>query len=82
MTTRSSMPLLFEKSKPGHRGADFPALDVPRSAQLLPQIYDFVFWADFVDAATTAETAAGADKFYNTNEGSLEIGRASCRERV
>lgn len=35
--TRSIMPLLFEKSREGHRGTDLPALDVPRRDALLPE---------------------------------------------
>ncbi len=34
--TRSIYPLLFERSREGRRGADLPALDVPRLDALLP----------------------------------------------
>ena len=34
--TRSSYPLLFERSMAGHRGADLPPLDVPAVENLLP----------------------------------------------
>jgi len=39
------------------------------TVSLLAQKYDFVFWADFVDAGTTKATAQAADLFYKTSDG-------------
>jgi len=37
MKQQATVPLLFELSKPGHRGSDLPALDVPAKENLLPE---------------------------------------------
>ena len=41
------------------------------SAELLSQTYDFVFWADFVDANPAVDQTA--DNFYNTNVGDKKL---------
>ncbi len=36
---RSTVPLMFELSKPGRRGYDLPQLDVPKAENLIPESY-------------------------------------------
>ncbi|MDR1861089.1 MAG: hypothetical protein LBR06_09250 [Bacteroidales bacterium] len=49
---------------------DFTTQGITLDASLSNGIYDFVFWADFVNNGTTEATAHDADLFYTTNDGS------------
>jgi hypothetical protein len=48
---------------------DFNTQSITLDVSLPPQVYDFVFWADFVAQGTTEATAHDADLYYRTNDG-------------